>query len=453
LRRLFGTNGVRGITNKELTPDLALALGKAIGTYFKEGDRILVGRDVRAGGDMLVRALTSGLLSTGIDVYYAGVLPTPALQFNVRKGKYRGGVMVTASHNPAEFNGIKVVDADGVETDSSNEEKIEDHYFSKKFREVEWQRLNHDVKEVSGMIDDYVNGILAQVDVKKIKGRKFKVLIDGGNSVGSITSVKVAKELGCEIHEISTKLDPLFPDRPPEPTPASLEKSAALAKRLGVDIGVAHDGDADRAIFIDSDGRVQLGDRSGTLLAYWVALKEGKGRKVVFTPFSSSNMVDEFLDEHDIEIKWTRIGSVFVSRQLITSGGTAGFEDNGGFIYPKHQYVRDGSMAFALMLDFMASQDKSSAQLFDRLPKYWTEKIKIPLTKQINVELLLEKIRLKYRNVGKVVDTDHDGLKIAGKDFWFIVRKSGTEPVLRISVEAKKKEVLESTLEDLKKLV
>ncbi len=453
MKRLFGTNGVRGITNKQLTAELALTLGKAIGTYFKEGSRILVGRDVRAGGDMLVRALTSGLLSTGIKVYYAGILPTPALQFNVKRGKYDGGVMVTASHNPAEFNGIKVVDSDGVEAESAHEEEIERHYFSGKFRQVDWHKLNYDVKEVSGMIEGYVEGILRQVDVKKIRQRKFKVLVDGGNSVGSITSVKIAKELGCELHEVSTELNALFPDRPPEPTPASLGKTATLAKKLGVDIGVAHDGDADRAIFIDSRGRVQLGDRSGTLLAYWAALKEGNGKKVVFTPFSSSNLVEEFLSDKDVRTKWTRIGSVFVSRPLLKTGGTAGFEDNGGFIYPKHQYVRDGSMAFALMLDFLASQDKSSAQLFESLPKSWTEKINIPLTKEINVEQLLTKIRSRYEKKGKVVDTDNDGLKIAGKDFWFIVRKSGTEPVLRISVEAKKKEMLDSTLEDLRKLV
>lgn len=444
---------MRGITNEEITPELALMLGKAIGTYFREGSRILVGRDVRAGGDMLVRALTSGLLSAGIDVYYAGVLPTPALQYNIRNRKYDGGVMVTASHNPAEFNGIKVIDADGVETSSSNEEKIEENYFGNKFRQVNWKKLNHDVKQVHGVIDDYVNGILRQVDVKKIKQRKFKVLVDGGNSVGSITSVRVAKELGCELHEVSTTLDPLFPERPPEPTPASLAKTAQIAKKIGVDIGVAHDGDADRAIFIDSDGRIQLGDRSGTLLAYWTALKEGKGKKVVFTPFSSSNLVEEFMADKDVDIKWTRIGSIFVSRPLIETGGTAGFEDNGGFIYPKHQYVRDGSMAFALMLDFMASQDKSSAQLFDSLPKYWTEKIKIPITKDIKVNKILERVKLKYEKSGKVLDTDHDGLKIAGKDFWFIIRKSGTEPVIRISVEAKKKDILEATLEDLKKIV
>ncbi len=454
MKRLFGTNGVRGITNKELTPELALTLGKAIGTYFKEGSRILVGRDVRAGGDMLVRALTSGLLSTGIDVYYGGVLPTPALQYNIKTGGYDGGVMVTASHNPAEFNGIKVIGADGVETEASDEEKIEENYFNKSFREVPWQKLNHDVKDVSGMIEEYIKGILKQVDVKRIRARKFKVLVDGANSVGSLTSVKVAKELGCELHEISTDLNPLFPDRPPEPTPASLAKTAEMAKKLKVDIAVAHDGDADRAIFIDSEGRVQLGDRSGTLLAYWTAKKDqGSAKKVIITPFSSSNLVEEFLRKHEIHTEWTRIGSIYVSHALITKNGVAGFEDNGGFIYPKHQYVRDGSMAFALMLDFLASQDKSSAQLFDMLPKYWTEKIKIPLTKEMNVNSILEKIKAKYEKKGRIVDTDHDGLKIAADDFWFIVRKSGTEPVLRISVEAKEMDTLETTLNDLKKLV
>ncbi len=443
---------MRGITNKDLTPELALGLGKAIGTNFKEGSRILVGRDVRAGGDMLLRALSSGLLSTGIKVFYAGILPTPALQYGIRSGKYDGGVIVTASHNPAEFNGIKVIDPDGVETKSTTEEKIEEIYFGKKFREVPWQKLNYDVEDAPGIIDEYVKGVLKHVDVKRIRARKLKVLIDGGNSVGSITSVKVAKELGCIIHEVNTNLDPLFPARPPEPTPATLKKTAELAKKLMVDITVAHDGDADRAIFIDSEGRVQLGDKSGALLAHWSA-KKGNRAKIIYTPFSSSNMVEEFLDKHGVKTEWTKIGSVFVSRPLMEKGGAAGFEDNGGFIYPEHQYVRDGTMTFALMLDFLASQDKTSAQLFDTMPSYWVDKIKIPLTSEMKVDKILEKIKLQYEKKGKVVDTDHDGLKIVGKGFWFIVRKSGTEPVIRVSVEAKTKEMLEGTLEDLKKMI
>jgi phosphomannomutase/phosphoglucomutase len=451
LRKIFGTNGVRGITNKDLTPELALRIGKSIGTYFKKGDKLLVGRDVRAGGDMLVRALTSGLLSTGIEVHYAGMLPTPTLQYSIKNGDYAGGVMVTASHNPAEFNGIKVIDHDGIETSNASEEKIEEHYFKNDFREVPWQELDRDVKDVPGAINEYIKGVMGLVDVAKIRARKFKVLIDCANSVGSVTTPRLAKELGCEIQEANTRLDPLFPGRQPEPTPGSLAKTAEMCRSLKVDIGVAHDGDADRAIFIDSEGRVHLGDKSGALLAYWAALKDGKDGKTVFTPFSSSDMIEEFLGMHGIRTERTKVGSIYVSRSLTEHGGIAGFEDNGGFIYPKHQCVRDGAMAFAFMLDFLASQDKSSAQIFDQLPVYFIEKIKLPIN-GIDTELMFRDIKSKYGKDGKIMDTDHDGLKMAGNGFWFIVRKSGTEPVLRISVEAKEKAVLDKTLGDLKKL-
>ena len=173
---------------------------------------------------------------------------------------------------------------------------------------------------------------------------------------------------------------------------------------------------------------------------------------MVFTPFSSSDLAEEFLSRHGIRIERTRIGSIFVSRSLISKGGISGFEDNGGFIYPKHQYVRDGAMAFAFMLDFLASHRKTSAQIFDELPVYVSEKIKIPIA-GINTEKLFEKIISEYGRECRIVDTDNDGLKIAGKGFWFIVRKSGTEPVLRISVEAKEKSILNATLENIKKLV
>lgn len=453
MKKLFGTNGIRGITNRDITPELALGMGKAIGTYFKEGARILVARDARTGGDMLVSALISGLLSAGIEVHYGGKLPTPGLQYNVRLGKYDGGVIITASHNPAEFNGIKVVDSDGVEAAKSSEERIEQIYFSGKFRNLDWQKLGRDMVVEEGLVDRYVDGILKRVDSGKIKKKQFRVLIDGGNSVGSLSSVKIAKWLGCEVHEVNTNLDPLFSGRTPEPTPKSLENTVELAKKLKVDIAVAHDGDADRAVFIDSKGRVQMGDRSGVLLSYWISKRNAGVDMKVVTPFSSSDMVEEFLTERKISTTWTRIGSEYVSRELLTHGGMAGFEDNGGFIYPAHQYVRDGGMAFALMLELLANENKSSAQLFDMLPSYYSEKIKIPLTERMDVDATLERIRKAYAKKGKVVDTDNDGLKLVGKDFWFIVRKSGTEPVLRMSVEAKKENVLRETMDSLKSLV
>ncbi len=433
--KLFGTNGVRGITNKELTPELALRLGKAIGTHFGEGKRILVGRDVRAGGDMLSRALESGLISTGIVVHDAGMLPTPVMQFWVKTAGFDGGVMVTASHNPPEFNGIKVVESDGVEAATSNEAQIEDIYFSEKFNSADWKKLGRDVVTEEGIIERYMAAVLRNVDVGCIRKRHLRVLIDGAGSVGSLVTPLIARELGCEVHEVNTRLDPLLSARLPEPNAETLKDTARMVVELGADFGVAHDGDADRAIFIDSNGKVYMGDESGALLAAWVAEKEKSG-KLVVTPFSSSLVVEDYLKDFGISTKRVMVGSIVVSHTLMENGGISGFEDNGGFIYPKHQYVRDGPMAFALMAEMLAATKESSAEAFGKLPRYYMSKIKIPISKGAQIDKIVEELEKRYPE-GKQDYADEDGIRMLLEDSWFIMRKSGTEPVVRISVEAK----------------
>ncbi|BDC19115.1 phosphoglucosamine mutase [Acidianus sp. HS-5] len=447
--KLFGTDGIRGTINKELTIELAQKMGQAIGTFFGKGSTILIGRDARAGGDMYTRSVESGLLSAGVKVYEGGFAPTPALQYAVKTLGYDAGVIITASHNPAEYNGIKVIDKDGVEISRDKENEIEDIYFSGKFYSEDWRTLTFDVKKEDRVVDNYVKGVLSHVDVEKIKKKEFKVLIDGANSVGSITSPIVARELGCKIYGINTNLDPLFTARTPEPTFNSLKETASLAKELKVDLGVAHDGDADRAIFIDSLGRVQWGDRSGALLSYWASTKESGYPRRIFTAVSSSVLVQDYLKKYNIEVVWTKVGSVDIAHKLMEEKGIAGFEENGGFIFPLHQYVRDGAMSFALMLEMLASENISSAELFDNLPKYYTVKTKVHINKDTNVEKIYEAVKSAYP--GDIVTID--GVKVITPDYWFLVRKSGTEPIVRVMVEAKNEEKAQNLANDLVKLV
>jgi len=410
--KLFGTDGVRGIVNKELTPELVLKLSKAIGTFFGKNSKILVGRDVRAGGDMLVKIVEGGLLSVGVEVY-DGMAPTPALQYAVKTLGYDGGVVITASHNPAPYNGIKVVDKDGIEIRREKENEIEDLFFTERFNTIEWSSLTTEVKREDRVISTYVNGILSHVDIEKIKKKNYKVLIDPANSVG---------------------------------------ETAEVVKTLKVDLGVAHDGDADRAIFIDSEGRVQWGDRSGTLLSYWASVKNPKAIKKIVTAVSSSSLVEEYLSKYNIQVDWTKVGSVDIAHKVADENALAGFEENGGFMYPPHQYVRDGAMSFALMLELLANENVSSAELFDRLPKYYLVKTKVDLKPGLMVEEIYKKI-LEVYSTSSVKAITIDGVKIIGKDFWFLVRKSGTEPIIRIMAEAKDENVANNLVNELKKIV
>ncbi|MCY0849314.1 phosphoglucosamine mutase [Sulfuracidifex metallicus] len=449
--KLFGTDGVRGITNKELTVDLALKLGKAIGTYFGKNANIMIGRDARAGGDMFMRVVEGALLSTGVNVYEAGFGATPALQYGVKTLGYDGGVIITASHNPPEYNGIKVLSNEGIEIEREEENKIEEIYFEGKFNSSDWTSLKYDVRKETRLLDTYVKGVLSQVDVEKIRKKGYRVLVDSANSVGGLTTPIVARELGCRVFTLNGNLDPLFPARYPEPTFETLRETAEVAKVLKVDLGVNHDGDADRAIFIDSNGIIEWGDRSAALLSYWSHVKNPNLPPRVFTAVSSSSLVEEYLSNFGLEVKWTKVGSVDIAHTLMKEKGVAGFEENGGFMYPPHQYVRDGAMSMALMLELMASENESSASLFERLPKYYLVKTKVRLTESTNVEKIYKEIENKYSNSGKMITID--GVKITSNDYWFLVRKSGTEPIIRILVEAKDQSKASEIANELTKFV
>lgn len=449
--KLFGTDGVRGVINRDLTPQLLVRLGMSIGTFFGKGSRVLMARDSRSAGDMVTRAVQSGLLSAGVRVYEGGFMPTPALQYGVKHLGYDGGVMITASHNPPQYNGVKVMDNDGVELNKNDEEKVEEIYFEDKFATADWRDLTYDVMREDRVIDVYIKGILSLVDVEKIRKRGFKVAVDGANSVGSITSTKVADLLGCRVYGINTNLDGLFPARNPEPTTDSLKGSALAMKSLEVDLGVAHDGDADRAIFVDSAGRVQWGDRSGVILSQFASKLDKKSPRRIFTAVSSSSLVEEVLSKVGLSVEWTRVGSVVIARELMAKGGVAGFEENGGFIFPMHHPVRDGAMSFAMMLNILAEEGVSSAELFDSLPKYHTIKTKVPLREGLNIDEVYKRLMETYGSSGQVITMD--GVKVIGKDFWFLVRKSGTEPIIRIMAESKDLSSLERMVEDIKRTI
>ncbi len=448
--RLFGTDGVRGIVNEQLTPELALKLGKAIGTFFGEGSRILIGRDVRLGGDMIFHALAAGLLSCGVKVYYAGYAPTPAIQYAVRKLGYDGGAVITASHNPPPYNGIKVVGPDGIEIPREKEKEIEDIFFEEKFKPVPWKKAAEEVKPEPMVIEVYVKGIVEKVDVERIRQKQFKVVVDPANSVAALTSPRILRELGVKAITVNGHLDPYFPGREPEPTPETLSDTAKIVASLGADLGVGHDGDGDRAIFIDEKGRVHWGDRSAALLIKHLVEHKGKKGKV-YTAVSSSTLVEDYLKPLGVEVEWTKVGSVVIAHELVKKGGMCGFEENGGFLYPDHIPVRDGGMTLALMLELLAYENRKLSELFDELPKYYPIKTKIPMPREKAVEAV-EKVKEAFKGYRQITI---DGVKIIGEGFWILVRPSGTEPVLRIMLEAKTEEqakkLLEKVLEVIKK--
>lgn len=440
-KTLFGTNGIRGLANSELTPEFAVKIGGAIGTFFKKGE-LIVGYDARTSGPMLAGSVIAGLNSTGCDVQLVGMAPTPALQYAIKKHKLDGGVIITASHNPPEYNGIKVISKDGIEISREQEIQIENIYFESKIRHADWHQLGA-TRELPGIIDDYIQEIETHVVVDKIKKRNYHVVVDGANSVGSLAAPFLLRDLGCKVTTINANIDGTFPGRPPEPRPENLGDLAQMVTAVKADLGVAYDGDADRAVFVDEKGEIHQGDKTFGLVEKYF-LKKNKGAKIV-TPVSSSSLVKDIAEQEKGEIVWTKVGSVTVANTMKRLDAKLGGEENGGVFYAPHIGVRDGAMTTALVLDIMARMGEKLSKLIADLPRYFIEKSKVDCPENLKVKVL-EKLK---KQVADLNINTIDGVKIWFKDkSAILIRPSGTEPIYRLYAEGKTQDRTSALMRD-----
>ena len=440
-RKLFGTNGIRGTVNKELTPEKATKIATATGTFFGKRN-LLLGYDARTSGPMLAKAVTAGLTATGCNVYLAGMAPTPALQYAVKNHRMDGAVIITASHNPPEYNGIKVIGNDGIEISHQQEKEIERIYFEDKPILANWNKLGaeHDFAVAN---DEYIEAVKKHVNVSEITQKHYHIVVDAANSVGSLTAPRLLRELGCKVTTINANIDGTFPGRLPEPRPENLKELATTVKAVKADFGVAFDGDADRSIFVGENGEVYWGDKTFAVIEKDF-LMQNPNAKIV-TPVSSSTLIKDVAEASKGELVWTKVGSVTVSQTMKEVKAKLGGEENGGVFYGPHQSVRDGAMTTALILGIMAKTGKTLSGLIAEQPRYFLEKGKVACPEE-KKEKVLEKLveQVKGANVSTI-----DGVKI-----WFedksaiLIRPSGTEPVYRLYAEAKSHEKALKLIED-----
>ncbi len=442
--KLFGTNGVRGIVNQDMNLRLVSELAMAIGTYMQ--GKIIVGTDTRVSNQMLKHAVFSGLLSSGCDVVDMNIAPTPAVQYAVKCANVNGGVIITASHNPPEFNGIKCIDVNGLETSHVDEEKIEAIYFSKRFKLAKWDEVGKvEVDQI--LINSYIEAIIKQVDVPLLKKSRLKVVVDCANGAGCSVTPYLLRKLGCEVITLNAQPDGTFPGHNSEPVEENLSDLMKMVRSCNADVGVAHDGDADRAIFIDENGRYIYGDKTLALVAKEM-VKENKGG-IVVTPISSSSCIEDVVKENGGKVEYTQVGSPIVARKMIETKAIFGGEENGGLIFPKHQYCRDAAMAAAKILEIIAKKGKKISELISEIPKYELRKIKTYCANEKKDEVI-KKLIEKMKD--KKIET-MDGIKIFFDEGWVLIRPSGTEPMYRIFAETKEKEAAERLVNEHKKIV
>lgn len=444
--RLFGTNGVRGVVgSKEMDSQFAIRLGLAIGTYMR--GTVMIGTDARTSNDMLRSACASGLMASGCQVFDCGVVPTPTLQYAVKtyKEKAAGGVVITASHNPPEFNGIKCIHSDGTEMSREQEEAIEAIYHAGSFARADWTRIGRTVP-LTTAIERYIGGIMPKVDVMAIRRANLRIALDCGNGAGALVTPKLLERLGVKYVTLNADPNGAFPGHDSEPTPENTEDLTKLVKSGGFDFGVVHDGDADRSIFVDENGRYLYGDRSLAIVAKYVC-SQRQGRTVV-TTVGSSMAVEDAVKSEGGRVIYTMVGSPVVARVMVREGGAFGGEENGGLIFPEFQYCRDGAFAVAKILEIASNLGRLS-KVNDAIPQYSQFKTKVGCPESKKIQVMNGILRSAKSDR---IDTT-DGVKVYYDDGWVLVRPSGTEPIVRIFTESRAPERAKDLADSSKRLV
>ncbi|MBX0296036.1 phosphoglucosamine mutase [Haloarcula nitratireducens] len=430
---VFGSSGVRGVAGKELTPRYVLQVAEGAGSVWAgEYGRVAVARDTRITGRTYANAMTSGLTGAGFDVDRLGVVPMPALQaYCDREGV--PGVMITASHNPPAYNGIKLVGPDGVEFSRGLLNRVE-AAMAEDSTQAAWEQVGVD-RDVEDARQFYREEVREAVDRERIAEADLTVVVDPGHGAGSLTSPDLFRELGCTVHTINAQPDGHFPGRDPEPVEANLGDLRAYVESTDADLGIAHDGDADRAMFVDSEGEHVEGDE---VLAALAAAELDPGEGVVSAVNASQRLVD-VVEDVGAELSLTPIGSTHIVSRIhdLEAEGThvsiAG-EGNGGILFPEYRIARDGAYTAARFCELVA--EAPARELVAPYADYYNDRRNLHIETESEREAMLASIEAYADTVDADLDTT-DGWRLDFGDGWVLARPSGTEPLVRVYAEAR----------------
>ncbi len=429
---IVSVSGLRGIFGESLNPEVALKYSAAFG-YMLQGGAVVVGRDSRVSGPALKYAVISGLMSTGCDVIDLGVTPTPTVQIMTEQLKAAGGMEITASHNPAMWNGLKFMSPEGLFIKGDVIGKLKQLVDSGKFDYSGYKKIGC-LKEDSTAVDTHIGKVLGipYIDVEKIKKRKFKVVVDPVNGAGAVIMPKLLQRFGCEVILINGKPDGHF-SHEPEPLPENLRALSGEVIKNRADIGIAVDPDADRCAVVDEKGS-PIGEENTLAIAVKLILSRKKGKVTVNV--STSMAIDDIANAYGCKVVRTKVGEINVADEMKKNASVIGGEGNGGVILPDVHLGRDAPVASALVLQYLVESGKSLSENMKKMPVYFMVKGKKAIS-GFNPAVVLSKLKslLKNENMDET-----DGLKVIRKKSWVQVRASNTEPIIRIYSEAQSRE-------------
>ncbi|MEZ3162599.1 phosphoglucosamine mutase [Halorubrum sp. RMP-47] len=445
---LFGSSGIRGVALRYLTPALVLDIAKAAGTVW-DADRVAVARDTRTTGELFANAAASGLAAVGCDVDRLGVVPTPAVG-NYCEAAEVPAVLVTASHNPPKFNGIKLVGDDGVELSVDVLERIERRVLDDEYDHADWRSAGA-TTPIEGAVDDYVDQLTAAVDREAVADADLTVAVDPGHGAASVASPRIYRELGCEVLTVNATPDGHFPGRDSEPVPENLADLSRLVATSDADVGIAHDGDADRAVFVDEDGSFVDGDTSFAALADACLEPDD----AVVSAVNVSQRLVDVCAANDADLELTPIGATNIitrTRELHEAGTNVPIagEGNGGVFFPPYRLSRDGAYIGARFLELLAAADGASvSEIVAPYSDYHFVRVNVEYEDDAERDELLSAARA-YVETADAEPNTTDGYRLDYGDAWVLVRPSGTEPKIRIYAESADADRAERLAKDMR---
>ena len=459
---MISVSGIRGLVGKDLTPEMVARWAAGFGIWSQESGvrgrkrpRVVLGRDARTSGPMFARAATAGLNSVGVDVIDVGLVATPTVQLAVEHHRAAGGIILTASHNPIEWNALKFVGPDGIFLDVRAGTRVRELAAGESLPRASYNAIGG-VEADSDAISRHLAAVLALrgVDIKAIRRRRFRVALDTIRGAGGAVMPELLERFGCRVTAINLETDGLFP-RPPEPVPENLKALGALVRRSKADIGIAVDPDVDRLAIVDEKGRAIGEDYTLAFAVRAVLSKRATGnvqRTVVFN-LSTSLVVEDAARECGAKVVRAAVGEANVARKILDLKATIGGEGNGGVMYPALHVGRDAPVAAALALTLLARERATVSELVERAPRYTIVKAKQELGAGSREPGKLDNAyaALQRRFPDAAADTQ-DGLRLAWPDRWLHVRPSGTEPIIRFIAEAPSRADAERLIEEGRRL-
>src|SRR5918911_4379968 len=364
-------SGVRGVVGESLTPTLLTRFAQAFGTYVGPG-AIVIGRDTRTSGEMVRQAVVAGLLSSGCRVIDLDTCPVPTVQLMVRHTRAHGGIAITASHNPAEWNALKFIGADGLFLGAGQAREMLDIYHQGEYVKVSGAEMRT-FEPLAGALDLHIDAILNSVGPLPLSSRKLRVALDSCNGAGSIIGPRLLAALGAEVIPINVTPNGLFP-RPAEPVAENLGDLCAMVKEHGADLGFAQDMDADRLAVV-SDKGLPVGEDYTLVLAVMYVL--GRERGPVVVNLSTTHAIEDVAERFGCPLFRTRIGEANVTERMVREGAVIGGEGNGGVIYPRINFARDSLVGMALILHLIAESGRSVSEILAELPRHYLIKEKL----------------------------------------------------------------------------